>query len=312
MKIVSLLPSATEILFALGLGEQALAVSHECDYPAEAAKLPRVTRSVIDSSQPSLAIDDQVQELMRSGSPLYELNASAIRELQPELIITQAQCDVCAIRYEDVVQLVRSSTGLCDTKVLALNPRSLRQVYEDVLQIGEAAGCLPRAVEYKDGLLLRQSRVMQAVGGALPPAERPRVVVIEWIEPLMAAGNWTPEIVETAGGNSVLAKQGQASEYVSWPDVVAALPEVLIVSPCGFDLERSLIEARQLLDLPGFRDLPAVAGRRVFVVDGNAYVNRSGPRIVDSLEIFAHLIHPEVIPAPTGELAAGRAWARLE
>lgn len=312
MRIVSLLSSATEILFAIGAGQEVVAISHECDYPPEATKLPRATRSRIDSSQPSQEIDNQVKRLLEAGEALYEIDRDLIRHLKPDLIVTQAQCDVCAVKYQDVVDFVAREPALANTKVLALNPQSLMQIYEDVLRVGWATMREEAATRFKDRLLRRQEEVLRRAGNPWEKAdERPRVVVIEWTQPLMAAGNWTPEIVAAAGGQLLLAEPGKHSGYVTWLDVVGARPEVLIVAPCGFDLERSIAEARGLAKLPGYRDLAAVANGRAFVVNGNAYLNRSGPRIVDSLEILAHLIRPDLFEPPTGELAEDRAWARL-
>jgi iron complex transport system substrate-binding protein len=312
LRIVSLLSSATEILFAIGAGEQVVAISHECDYPPEVTKLPRATRSLVDSSRPSQEIDEQVKRLVEAGEPLYEIDRDLIRQLQPNLIVTQAQCDVCAVRYQDVVDFVAAEPALATTKVLALNPQYLMHIFEDVLRIGQATDRWQAATRFKDQLLRRQAEVLKRVGHPGERAdERPRVVVIEWTQPLMAAGNWTPELVAAAGGNLLFAEPGQHSGYITWLDVVAARPDVLIVAPCGFNLERSLIEAQQLVMLPSYRDLPAVAQSRAFVVDGNAYLNRSGPRIVDSLQILAHLIRPELFEPPRGDLAEGRAWVRL-
>jgi iron complex transport system substrate-binding protein len=311
VRIVSLLSSATEILFAIGAGDDVLAISHECDYPAEATHLPRATRSLIDSSRPSLDIDEQVKRRLESGEALYELDRALIRELKPDLIVTQAQCDVCAIKYQDVLDFVAAEPALATTKVLALNPRGLGDIFDDALRVGEAASRFLAAQQFQSALLGRKTRIEAAIR-ADRPAKRPRVAILEWTEPLMGAGNWTPELVEAAGGMPVLGRPGEHSTYIGWLDVVAARPEVLIVAPCGFGLERSMLEARRLLELPGYRDLPAVAGGRAFVLDGNAYLNRSGPRIIDTLEILAHLIRPELFPPPEGELADGRAWSRLQ
>jgi iron complex transport system substrate-binding protein len=308
VRIVSLLSSATEILFGIGAGDDVVAISHECDYPSEAIRLPRATKSIVDSSRTSAQIDEQVKRLMQAGEPLYEIDRELIRRLAPQLIVTQAQCDVCAVRYQDVVDFVAGERELAKTKILALNPQYLMQILDDVLRVGEAAGRSEAASRFKDQLLRRHAAVLQRVGETV---QRPRVVVIEWTEPLMAAGNWTPELVQAAGGNLLLAEAGKHSGYVTWLDIVAARPQVLIVAPCGFNLERSMTEARRLTGLPGYQELPAVALGRVFVVDGNAYLNRSGPRIIDSLEILAHLIRPDLFGAPEGELAEGRAWSRL-
>jgi iron complex transport system substrate-binding protein len=312
VRIVSLLPCATEILFAIGVGEQVVAVSHECDYPPAATGLPRATRSRIDSSRPSSEIDAQVKQLLEAGQPLYEIDRDLIRELAPDLIVTQAQCDVCAVRYQDVVDFIAGEPTLACTKVLALNPQYLAQVFEDVLRVGQAANRFDAATCYKNQLLRRYNHITQAGNRNWPDiAEKPSVVVIEWTEPMMAAGNWTPEMVRAAGGEPLLASAGEPSPCIAWLDVVAAKPAVLVVAPCGFNLMRSFAEAQRLVHLPGYRNLPAVATGRAFVVDGNAYLNRSGPRIVDSLEILAHLIPPDRFEPPAGELAEGRAWARL-
>ncbi|MDX1946742.1 MAG: ABC transporter substrate-binding protein [Pirellulaceae bacterium] len=306
MRIVSLLSSGTEILFAIGLGEQVMAVSHECDYPAAAAALPKATRSLVDSSQASGQIDEQVKSLAGAGAALYGLEGELIRSLRPEVIVTQAQCDVCAVRYADVVELVANSADLAATRVVPLNPQSLDEALADVLRVGKACAAAAAAREFVAGLVARVGRVAMTLKNT-----RPRVVCIEWTDPLMAAGNWTPQLIDLAGGQSGLAKAGQHSGYVAWPEVVEFDPQVLLVAPCGFGLARSLAEASILRELPGWGELAAVKAGRAHVIDGNAYLNRSGPRLVDSLEILAHLIHPELFPPPTGELAEGAAWARL-
>lgn len=310
MRIVSLISSATEILFAIGAGPDVAAISHECDYPLEATRLPRATRSVVDSTRPSAEIDEQVKQLMEAGEALYEIDRDLIRSLQPDLIVTQAQCDVCAVKYQDVVDFVAAEPGLAATRVLALKPESFFEVLAQIDLVGQATGLVREASSYKRELLRRYNDVIYQTR---PERIHQQVVVavIEWTEPLMAAGNWTPELVEAAGGVSVGAKAGEPSGYLTWMDVVAARPEVLIVAPCGFNLERSMAEAKRLMSLPGYRDLPAVANGRAFVIDGNAYLNRSGPRIIESLEILAHLIRPDFFGRLEGELAEGRAWGRL-
>jgi iron complex transport system substrate-binding protein len=306
MRIVSLISSATEILFAIGAGEQVVAVSHECDYPAAAQHLPKATRSRIDSSEASGTIDEQVKSLSAAGGALYDLDAALIRDLAPDLIVTQAQCDVCAVRYADVLDLVAAEPALVATRVLALNPQSLDEVLADVLRVGQACDLRDVARAYVAGLVERVGRV-----ALTKPLSRPRVVCIEWTEPLMTAGNWTPQLVELAGGLSGLAKAGAHSGYVPWSAIAQFDPEVLIVAPCGFDLARSLSEARALTALPGFGDLAAVRAGRAHVVDGNAYLNRSSPRLVDSLEMLAHLIQPALFPPPSGELVEGVAWVHF-
>jgi len=310
MRIVSLISSGTEILFALGLGDRVVAVSHECDYPADALTLPRVTRSWIDSSKPSGEIDQQVKHCLAAGQPLYAIDTEILCRLAPDLIVTQAQCDVCAVRLADVADLVRSRAELQSAQVLALNPQSLAEVLADIRRVGKAAGAADEATRLC-ALLNERIKRVAATTAHLPAAERPRVVCLEWISPLMAAGNWTPELIELAGGCSGLATSGRHTDYVGWNDIRAFDPEVLLVSPCGFDLARSRREAELLRGLLGFAELSAVRAGRAFVIDGNAYLNRSGPRLVESLELLAALIQPELFPAPVGELAEGRAWSRL-
>ena len=294
MRIVSLLSSSTEILFALGLGEQVLAISHECDYPPAALHLPRATRSLVDSSRASLEIDEQVRALAAAGAALYEIDRELICRLAPHLIVTQAQCDVCAVRYQDVLDLARAEPSLARTRVLALNPASLGDILQDIRAVADAAGVAIRGERYVAGL---QDRIDRVAARKLQP--RPRVVCLEWLGPLMTAGNWTPELIELAGGESCLAEAGRHSGYIEWTQVAACNPDVLLIAPCGFGLARSQAESRRLWQLPGFADLAAVKSGRAWVLDGNAYLNRSGPRIVDTLEILAGLLrgHPPAEPA---------------
>jgi iron complex transport system substrate-binding protein len=282
------------MLFSLELGPQVVAISHECDYPPAALRLPRATHSRIDSSQPSGQIDEQVRALTASGGALYEIDRDLLVRLAPDLIVTQAQCDVCAVRYQDVLDLVAAEPALTGTRVLALNPTSLADILSDIQRVADAAGAAKVAERYLASLRERIDRV-----SATPLAVRPRVVCLEWLDPLMTAGNWTPELIEIAGGQSCLAERGRHSGYVTWSAVRDCNPDVLLIAPCGFDLARSQIEARRLWQLPGFADLAAVASGRAYVLDGNAYLNRSGPRIVETLEILAGLFRGQ-LPADRG------------
>jgi len=294
-RIVSLLPSATEILCALGLEDSLLAVSHECNFPSSVASKPRATFSCLDSLGTSGEIDGEVKSRVQAGQPLYGLNEPLLRQLAPDLIVTQAQCDICAIRYDDVLKLVSTAPELARTKILALNPSNLGDVLVDVLRVGVAAGCPDRGREFVDLLQRRISRIKE-VTDALAVSNRPRTVCIEWIDPLMTAGNWIPELTGLAGGESGLAEPGQHSRYISWEEIVSFDPEVLLVSPCGFDLQRSVHEANQLTNLPGWDAIAAVQASQVFALDSNLLLS-SGPRIVDSLELIAHLLHPALFPA---------------
>ncbi len=291
MRIVSLLSSATEMLFALGLGKQVLAVSHECDWPPPATHLPRATRSRIDSLQTSLAIDGQVKQLLAAGEPLYEIDEPLLRSLAPDLIVTQAQCDVCAIRLADVLRLQASAPELQHARVLPLNPSSLDDVLVDLARMGAATATELTAAALIAGYRARVAAIVEQTA-KLTTTQRPRVLCIEWIEPLMPAGNWTPQLIEFAGGISGLAVAGEHSRYATWEEVAAFDPQVIIVAPCGFDLARTLREAEQLPRLAVWSELTAVQTGHVFAFDGNALLNRSGPRLIETLEVLAQLIQP--------------------
>lgn len=302
-RIISLISSATEILSGLGLSDQIVAVSHECDFPAEVTEKPRVTFSRVDSSQTSQAIDQQVRDVDES-SGLYGIQRELICDLQPDLIVTQSQCDVCAVRFEDVAALVASQQALADTRLIDLNPHSLADVFDDIQRLGEATGTEGASGRWRARLQQRVANIAE-VTSKLNTDERPRVACVEWTEPLMLAGNWTPELIELAGGRCP-NPPGAHSEYQRWDEVLAYDPEVIVISPCGFDLPRTLLEAQDLLALPGWEETTAVKSGRVFAVDGNAFLNRSGPRLVDSVEILAHLLQPERFRQPL--VPKGSAW----
>lgn len=310
MRIVSLLPCATETLFALGLGDQVLAVSHECDYPPAARLLPKVTRSLLDSSRTSRQIDIRVQSLTAAGAALYEIDAAEVCAQRPELIVTQAQCDVCAVRYQDVIDLIGSEPSLRETRVLALNPQSLQEILGDALRVAVACGAAEQGQKFMRSLVERVDRVREKTA-ALLPQQRPRVVCLEWLDPPMAAGNWTPELIGLAGGTSGLAKPGQHSEYVNLVDVLDYDPQALILAPCGFDLDRTIAEAQPLIHSPIWGRISACLQGGVYALDGNAYLNRSGPRIVDTLEILSHLLHPRLFPPPAWSTPDQNAWTPL-
>jgi iron complex transport system substrate-binding protein len=291
MRIISLISAGTEMLYTLGLGKQVVAVSHECDWPPECRDLPRVTWSNIDSSAGSDAIDRQVRRLMEAGKPLYQIDAAKIAELQPDLIVTQAQCDVCAVAYDDVLAAVKNSPGLKQTQVLSLNPRSLSDVFDEMLQLGAAAGESQKATEVVNGLRVRVERIRD-ITAKLSQSDRPRVAIIEWTEPLMLSSNWVPELIDIAGGRCKLTLSGQHSRVHNWQELQRFDPQVILVCPCGFDRERAAAEINQLAKQPGWTSLDAVLTDRVHAIDGNAYFNRPGPRLVDSLELLCRLIFP--------------------
>jgi len=298
LRIVSLLSSATEMLYALGLGENVVAVSHECDWPPEVVGKPRATFSNIDSARSSKDIDDDVKRRLSEGEPLYAVDGDLIAKLRPDLIVTQAQCDVCAVRLDDVRDLISSRPELASTKLLSLQPDRLNDIFADILRVGEATNHREVAEQYVGSLKARVEAVRKRAAERVRQLGRPlRVAIIEWTEPLMLAANWTPELVEIAGGACPLVKAGQHSRYHAWSDVAAFDPEVIVVAPCGFGLERAIVESASLKRLPGWSETSAARSERIYAMDGNAYLNRSGPRIVDTLEMLAELFWEGEAPA---------------
>ncbi|HEX4144892.1 MAG TPA: cobalamin-binding protein [Pirellulales bacterium] len=309
MKIASLLSSAAEMLCALGLESSLVAISHECDFPPSVTARPRVTRSRIAATASSQEIDEQVRGLMASGAPLYEIDTDRLAACRPDLIVTQAQCDVCAVRYADVLAAVASRPALAGTQVLALNPQSLADVAADLVHLGQATGTVAAARRLQTQWRARIAAVEQAMAD-LDAAARPRVAMVEWLEPLMLSGNWVPEIVALAGGRHDLTTAGRHSPYVAWDALLAYDPQAIVVVPCGFALARTLSCWQVLTTLPGWRQLSAVQAGRVHAVDGNAYFNRPGMRLVESLEILAHLLHPDRVGEPAA-LQGERPWQRI-
>ncbi|HEY1371973.1 MAG TPA: cobalamin-binding protein [Candidatus Binatia bacterium] len=296
MRICSLLPSATEIAFALGLGDDVVAVTHECDYPPEARKRRVVVKSAIDSTGESAAIDRTVRERVQAGRGLYALDLDGFRAARPDFIITQDLCEVCAL---DLNEVARAADTLPHRpKIVSLAPTTLGDVLDDIARVGAAAGKESAAAALVADLRARIERVRELTSRS---DTRPRVACVEWTDPIYPAGHWVPEMVEIAGGGDGLGNKGAPAKAVPWEDLRAYAPEVVVLMPCGFGLERAAAEAPALERLEGWRGLPAVKAGRVFAVDGSAYFNRPGPRLVDGVEILAALIHPEIFPAaPTG------------
>jgi iron complex transport system substrate-binding protein len=301
MRIVSLLPSATEIVCELGLGGSLVGVTHECDYPAFVRALPKVTRTLVPHDAPSGAIDAQVREKLEGARALYGLDLEVLERLKPELIVTQALCDVCAVAESEVTAAACALPGA--PRVVNLEPMRLAEVFDCLRMVGEAAGVPARADEVVARLEARVAAVESRTRGV---AERPRVALLEWIDPPFGCGHWSPEIVRLAGGVEVVGREGQPSRTTPWPEIVAAAPEVLVVACCGFDRARTRQDLPLLASYAGFRELPAVRTGRVHLLDGNAYFSRPGPRLVDSLEILAHALHPDLCPLPAGLEAAER------
>lgn len=314
MRIVSLIPSATEIVAALGLAESLVGITHSCDYPP-GLDADRVTSTSVPKDASSAEIDRFVKEGARSDRPLYELDVDLLERLSPDLVLTQAVCDVCAVGEG---QALAGIEGLSiRPKVISLHPHRFDEVLADFVRVGEAAGVPDRGRKVVEGLRKRVERVKSRVdagidgppgpdvdaedrvavqsrgaSGAAAKTDRPRVVVLEWIDPPFSAGHWTPEIVRMAGGREVLSEPGERSRELAWDEVFEADPDVLVLACCGQDVSRTLDDLRILESKPGFRELRAVRDGRIFVADGGAHFSRPGPRLVDSLEFLAETLHP--------------------
>jgi iron complex transport system substrate-binding protein len=301
MRVCSLLPSATEIAFALGLGDQIVGVTHECDYPPEARGKPVVVNSAVDPTViSSSAIDQAVREHLRTKTTLYTIDPLRFKEARPTIILTQALCDVCALDYNEVV---RASQSLeVEPRIVALNPHLLGDVFADIRLVGSVTGKSAAA----ESLVCRLQERVAAIEAKTKSSQRPRVACIEWLDPFFSAGHWIPEMVELAGGLNGLAEKGQPSRRIDWTEVLEFSPEVLVLMPCGFDVARTLTEAEPLARTPAWQELPAVQQGRVFAVNGSAYFSRSGPRLVEGLEILASLIHPEIFSAELSSDAVRR------
>lgn len=293
LRIVSLLPSATEIICALGLEEQLVGVTHECDFPRSVRALPKVTNTLIPTDATSAEIDGLVRDKLGGQSALYTLDMAVLERLRPDLIVTQALCDVCAVSEDEVQNAACVLPGA--PRVLNLEPETLGEVLDCIRQVGVAAGIAPRAEVVISGLRERVDDVRRRVASA---TTRPRVALLEWLDPPFSTGHWNPELIRIAGGDDRLGREGERSRTLRWDEVIAWQPEVVLISACGFTVERTLEEVGVLRGVPGWDDLPAARAGRVFVTDGSAYFSRPGPRLVDSLELLAHLIHPAECPLP--------------
>jgi iron complex transport system substrate-binding protein len=291
-RIVSFLPSATEMVCALGLGDRLFGVTHECDYPAEAQKKPVVVRSVLPIETMSQSeIDKAVTERLRAGLSLYKIDEELLEQLAPDLILTQDLCQVCAPSGNEASQALNLLSK--KPQILFMTPRSLSEIDRNMLDLGEAAGCLKEAEALVGKGRARLEKISEVTRSL---AHRPRVFCMEWIDPVYCSGHWVPEMVKIAGGVDALGREGADSVRIAWEDVLKWSPEVLIVTPCGLNLDRVVSKAEQLLDYPGWGDLPAVRGGRVYAVDANSYFARPGPRVVEGTELLAHLIHPDLFP----------------
>jgi iron complex transport system substrate-binding protein len=288
-RIVSLLPSTTEIACALGFREALVGRSHECDHPPGVESLPALTEPKLDPTAASRAIDERVKSLVADGLSVYRVDALRLRELAPDVILTQDHCEVCAASLGDVEDALAGWLGE-RPRVVSLEPRSLGDVFASFQQVAIALGAPERGRQLAADL---SRRLIALAERAQAQALRPRVACIEWIDPLMAAGNWMPELVTLAGGSCLFGTLGEHSPWLDWTALRDADPDAIVVLPCGFDLARTRAEIGPLLEQPGFRELRAVREGRVHLADGHRYFNRPGPRLIDSLEILCELLHPE-------------------
>jgi iron complex transport system substrate-binding protein len=287
MRIVSLVPHATELLFALGAGEELIGVTHECDHPPEVLAIRRMTRDALPAGLDAGEIDAAVRERTLAGESIYVLDEEALSALEPDLIVTQALCPVCAVSYSEVQRLALSIDSR--PRVLALDPTSLEEVLADTATVAEAIG----RPEQGAALLARLRARIERLGRALADVARPRVVALEWLDPVYAAGHWVPELIALAGGQDPLGRAGEPSATVSWDSVREAQADVLLAMPCGYDAPQALLEAQA--QTPTLAHLGA---RQVFAVDAAAFFSRPGPRLVDGLELLAGILHPDRVPGP--------------
>ncbi len=299
MRICSLLPSATEMLFALGLDDEIVAVSHECDFPGAALRKPKVTASLLDPEMlSSLEIDRIVASSLESSLPMYGIDADLLRELRPDLIVTQDLCLVCAVEGGAVRQVAAQLEPR--PRVVSLQPSSVGDTLASIRLLAEAAG-VPERGDLVVGDLEARAERLRSVTAKL---ERPSVLCLEWLDPAWIAGHWMPEVVEMAGGCDALAQRGVPSWRATWAEVAESRAEAVLVMPCGFDVERTMREVALLEKVPEFMGLPACSADRVFVVNGSAYFNRAGPRLIEGAEILAALLHPEAFPNAPDPIAA--------
>ena len=291
-RIVSLLPAATEIAAALGLMEQVVGVSHECDFPEKASARPRVTHCPVhNTGLTSGEVDQWVRRALRDNGTIYEIDEPLLRELRPDVILTQKLCDVCAIGYGTVARLAETLPG--PPQVVNLEPTSLSDIFDDIRRVAGACGVPARAEKLVASL---SGRVEIVRGKAKCVSHRPRCFLMEWVDPPFCSGHWGPELVEIAGGRDSLGRKHRPSAEVDWRQVIDARPEIMVLALCGYDINRARRDYESLRSFPDFDLLPAAVGGEVFLVDASAYFARPGPRIVDSLEILAGILHPREFP----------------
>ncbi|HEX8377281.1 MAG TPA: cobalamin-binding protein [Pedobacter sp.] len=288
-RIISLLPAATEIICALGLKDQLVGRSHECDLPENVSDLPICSCAKFVSGSSSAEIDSQVKSILSEALSIYTIDKEALKSLNPTVIITQTQCEVCAVSLKDVEVALKDTLDL-ETEIISLNPRTLSDIFGEILVLAEKLDVKSRGEELVEELQERCDLIHHKLKFV---EQRPSVVCIEWLSPLMVAGNWTPELIQIAGGVPLLAESGQHSGYIDFAQIEAANPDVIVIAPCGFAMDRTLQEINLLLGLEGWSELNAVKNNRVYIADGNQYFNRSSQKVVDTIELLAEIIHPK-------------------
>jgi iron complex transport system substrate-binding protein len=302
-RIVSLLPSCTEIVCALGGQDRLKGRSHECDYPPEIRALPVCTSARLNSSGSSAEIDREVKSLLHRALSVYEIDIHKLHQLRPDLILTQDQCQACAVNLTEVEKALSETPGF-HPKVVSLSPARLADVWQDIQTVAEALGAVERGRELLSQL---KNRIVDIIQKTCLLTDKPGIACLEWLDPLMAAGNWVPELVEIAGGRNLFGEAGKHSPWLEWETLRQGDPEIIVLMPCGFDLDRTRREAEALAQNTEWKSLRAVKARKVFLVDGNQYFNRPGPRLVDSLEILAQIVQPDLFPISPKD----RHWEKL-
>ena len=302
-RIVTLLPSATEIVCALGFENQVVGRSHECDFPPEVVRIPALTEAKFNPEGTSAEIDQRVKKIVGDALSVYRVDAAKLRELRPDVIVTQSQCEVCAVSERDVEAAVAEWLG-ARPKIVSLAPYGLDDIFTDMQRVADALDAHARGTELVEGLRARLKKIADKSREA---ARRPGVATIEWIDPLMAAGNWMPTLVEMAGAANLFGKAGEHSPWMKFDELAAKDPDLILISPCGFDMDRAAQDLPALTKHAEWNGLKAVRAGRVFMADGNQYFNRPGPRIAESLEILAEIAHPELFHFGH----EGTGWRRL-
>lgn len=287
-RVLSLLSSTTEIIYALGCGDRLVGRSHECDYPEEVSELPICTIPKFNVDGTSREVDDEVKSLVQSALSIYYINEKLLKELKPDIIFTQSQCEVCAVSVSDVENALKNITGL-SSRVISVEPNSVEDIFNDILTIAEILNVRKKGKELVESIKAKIDNTEKIVYQKSSPS----IAAIEWIDPLMAAGNWVPQLIKVAGGKNLFGEAGKHSPWMKYNDLVEQDPEIIIVMPCGYDIKKSLIEIKTLESKKGWGSLKAVRNRNVYITDGNQFFNRPGPRIIESLEILLEIIHSD-------------------